>query len=87
MDTGMRLAFLSVFAVSPVGFAGLRGSKAEIAPAHRVFILHSYEFDHVCGNPQRQGVIGALEKAGRRSPENPAIETSRRTGWIYWYWI
>jgi len=30
----------------------------------RVFILHSYEKDHVCGKPQRDGVIAALHDAG-----------------------
>ncbi|MBI9089070.1 MAG: hypothetical protein JEZ12_07635 [Desulfobacterium sp.] len=31
---------------------------------HRVFILHSYEKDHVCGQPQHNGVIAALTDAG-----------------------
>jgi ABC-type uncharacterized transport system substrate-binding protein len=31
---------------------------------HRVFILHSYEKDHVCGQPQAEGVIVALKDAG-----------------------
>ena len=30
----------------------------------RVFILHSYEIDHVCGKPQSLGVQSALIKAG-----------------------
>jgi len=31
---------------------------------HRVFILHSYELNHVCGQPQYEGVVHALEQAG-----------------------
>lgn len=31
---------------------------------HRIFILHSYEFNHVCGQPQHDGVIFALKNAG-----------------------
>ena len=30
----------------------------------RIFILHSYEEDHVCGQPQHDGVIAALAAAG-----------------------
>ncbi|MBN2126318.1 MAG: hypothetical protein JW821_18605 [Deltaproteobacteria bacterium] len=30
----------------------------------RVFILHSYEAGNVCGQPQHDGVLNALEKAG-----------------------
>ncbi len=31
---------------------------------HRLYILHSYEENHVCGQPQHDGVIEALGKAG-----------------------
>jgi len=30
----------------------------------KVFILHSYELNHVCGQPQSKGVVHALEQAG-----------------------
>ncbi|MDM8548822.1 ABC transporter substrate binding protein [Desulfobacterales bacterium HSG2] len=30
----------------------------------RIFILHSYEANHVCGQPQHDGIIAALKKAG-----------------------
>lgn len=33
-------------------------------PTKRVFILHSYELDHVCGQPQHMGLVHALEKSG-----------------------
>lgn len=38
-------------------------SLAADAP-HKVFIVHSYEIDHVCGRPQHEGVVQALEEAG-----------------------
>ncbi len=31
---------------------------------YRIFILHSYEHNHVCGQPQHDGVISALKSAG-----------------------
>ena len=42
---------------------------------HRVFILHSYEVNHVCGQPQHDGIIEALKKAGFREKENLEIRT------------
>ena len=30
----------------------------------RIFILHSYESGHICGQPQHNGVVAALKKAG-----------------------
>lgn len=30
----------------------------------KVFIVHSYEIDHVCGRPQHEGVVQALNEAG-----------------------
>ena len=43
--------------------------------AARVFILHSYEQDHVCGQPQHDGVLAALRQAGYSEQENLVIET------------
>jgi len=40
-----------------------RAVLADDSP-HRIFILHSYEKDHVCGKPQSLGVQRALLKAG-----------------------
>lgn len=48
-------------------------SFAEPAPWPRVFILHSYEADHVCGQPQHDGVLSALRKAGFRKEENLVV--------------
>ncbi|MFO7753116.1 MAG: ABC transporter substrate binding protein [Desulfobacteraceae bacterium] len=36
----------------------------------RVFVVHSYEKNHVCGQPQHDGVMKALEDAGWRPGEN-----------------
>ncbi len=38
--------------------------QADASGPKRVFILHSYEFGHVCGQPQHDGVIKALKDAG-----------------------
>lgn len=40
----------------------------------RIFILHSYEKGHVCGQPQHDGVIAALKKAGFKGKENVEIK-------------
>ncbi len=42
--------------------------------AARIFILHSYEKDHVCGQPQHDGVVFALRQAGYRDTENLELE-------------
>ena len=41
---------------------------------YRVFILHSYEEGHVCGQPQHDGVISALKEAGIKTDENLDIQ-------------
>ncbi|MBN1931491.1 MAG: hypothetical protein JW786_07780 [Desulfobacterales bacterium] len=33
-------------------------------PAKRIFIVHSYEQNHICGQPQHDGAMNALEKTG-----------------------
>ncbi len=45
------------------------GSAATIP---RIFILHSYESGHVCGQPQHDGFISALRSAGY---DHVAIDT------------
>ena len=39
-------------------------AKTAAAAPRRIFILHSYEAGHACGQPQHDGLIEALEKAG-----------------------
>ena len=41
----------------------------------RVMIVHSYEADHICGQPQGQGVAEALAANGWRQNENLVIES------------
>ncbi|MCF8044427.1 MAG: hypothetical protein K9J83_01100 [Desulfarculaceae bacterium] len=40
----------------------------------KVFIVHSYEKNHVCGQPQHDGVVKALNEAGWNADEN--LETA-----------
>ncbi|MCP4119785.1 MAG: hypothetical protein GY737_31175 [Desulfobacteraceae bacterium] len=55
------------FAVLTVVFlvpAPFRTAFSQPGEMHRIFILHSYEKNHVCGQPQHNGVIAALTTAG-----------------------
>ncbi len=62
--------FAMLFLLSLVFFV----VKASSGPPPRVFILHSYECGHVCGQPQHNGVVAALKKAGFCKKENVKIE-------------
>lgn len=42
---------------------------------YRVFILHSYEQGHVCGQPQHDGVVAALHKNGFKEDVNLQVGT------------
>ena len=44
--------------------AGFLVCEAFSESRQRIFMLHSYESNDVCGQPQRDGVIAALRKAG-----------------------
>lgn len=65
---GLTLASLMAF---------VEASFAENASdlPHRIFILHSYEKDHVCGQPQHDGILAALKSAGFRERANLEIGT------------
>ena len=56
-------------------FFGLFNVNASSDIPRKIFILHSYEAGHVCGQPQHDGVIAALEKAGFNKKEGLEIET------------
>ena len=56
-------------------FSGLPATEASMEGARRVFILHSYEKGHVCGQPQHDGLVAALGKAGFPEEENLKIRT------------
>jgi putative tryptophan/tyrosine transport system substrate-binding protein len=53
---------------------GLFNVNASSDIPKKIFILHSYEADHICGKPQHDGVIAALEKAGFNKKEDLEIE-------------
>ena len=40
----------------------------------RIFILHSYEYNHVCGQPQHDGMIAMLKKAGFIENQNLELQ-------------
>lgn len=41
----------------------------------RLFIIHSYEEGHICGQPQHEGAIDAIEEAGLNSDRDLIIDT------------
>jgi len=41
----------------------------------RLFILHSYEAGHICGQPQQDGVLKALAEAGWGADGNLTVQT------------
>jgi len=43
-------------------FIGKRAALSQ--PTPKVFILHSYEQNHVCGQPQHDGMVAMLKKSG-----------------------
>ncbi len=64
-----------------VVFVALLGAGS--AEAARVFVVHSYSAGHVCGQPQHDGVLQALEKQGFVPGRNLEVgvfymETKRR---------
>ncbi|MCF8082409.1 MAG: hypothetical protein K9M96_04895 [Deltaproteobacteria bacterium] len=50
-------------------------SAASPEPPYRIFILHSYEAGHVCGQPQHDGVISVLHRAGLKDQDNLQVQT------------
>ncbi len=44
-------------------------------PPKRLFILHSYESNHICGQPQQDGVLKALAEAGWVPETNLTVQT------------
>ncbi len=49
--------------------------KSHADEVKKIFILHSYEQDHVCGQPQHDGVLASLASMGFKSGENLLVET------------
>ena len=60
-----RLATLCfVFALLSLNLSVAQASEHSAKDTYKVFILHSYELDHVCGQPQSAGVTEALNNSG-----------------------
>jgi putative ABC transport system substrate-binding protein len=51
------------------------GAMAETPPAKRIYIVQSYEKGHVCGEPQAEGILGALAAAGWEVGRNLTVQT------------
>jgi len=64
--------FFVIWSLLPKGFSASAGPPDT---AYRIFILHSYDYNNVCGRPQHEGVVAALNKAGLQEPDNLRIET------------
>ena len=50
-------------------------SFARADQSARVMIVHSYEADHICGQPQGQGVVQALAANGWKQNENLVLKS------------
>ena len=57
----MRIKLLALF-LCPF-LLGLSVDSASADNRKKVFILHSYEMNHVCGKPQHDGVVHALKQS------------------------
>ncbi len=51
------------------------GAKAQSNPPKRIYIVQSYEKGHVCGEPQAEGILGALAAAGWEKGRNLAVQS------------
>jgi ABC-type uncharacterized transport system substrate-binding protein len=64
----LRAAFVFVFAAIVSLAPG--SALAQTQSAKRIYIVHSYEKGHVCGEPQAEGILDALKAAGWTSDRN-----------------
>src|SRR5580704_1384785 len=51
------------------------GAKAQSNPPKRIYIVQSYEKGHVCGEPQAEGILGALAAAGWQVGQNLTVRS------------
>ena len=63
--TGCFIAFLFFCMTAARGFAGPAAGIEK-----KAFIVHSYEKNHVCGQPQHDGIVRALKDAGWDTAQN-----------------
>ncbi|WP_271271406.1 ABC transporter substrate-binding protein [Aliamphritea hakodatensis] len=70
-----------VFALLAFNPSVSQANQVSAKDTYKVFILHSYELDHVCGQPQSAGVTEALNNSGfsgkRLTIEAYAMDTKR----------
>src|ERR1700744_5021806 len=60
---------------SLLGPSAISAAKAQSNPAKRIYIVQSYEKGHVCGEPQAEGILGALAAAGWEKGRNLAVQS------------
>lgn len=76
LTEGEKLKLIYLFILTAVfccvGFA-VEESRAE--SPKKLFIIHSYEDGHICGQPQHDGAIDALEEAGFSLGDDLIIDT------------
>ena len=48
---------------------------AQSQPAKRIYIVQSYEKGHVCGEPQAEGILGALAAGGWQVDRNLTVQS------------
>ncbi len=77
-----RLAAAWVFFILlTLSAASSQANQTADKDTYKVFILHSYELDHVCGQPQSAGVVEALHNSGfsgkKLTTEAYAMDTKR----------
>jgi ABC-type uncharacterized transport system substrate-binding protein len=64
-----------IFGLIIMIFISIIGERAALSqPVSRVFILHSYEHNLICGQPQHNGVVAMLKKAGFIENRNLEIQ-------------
>src|ERR1700719_1351758 len=51
------------------------GARAQSNPPKRIYIVQSYEKGHVCGEPQAEGILGALAAAGWEKGRNLTVQS------------
>src|SRR5215813_1660542 len=62
-------------AVLLVALLAVGPAFAQSQPANRVYIVQSYEKGHVCGEPQAEGILGALAAGGWTVGRNLTVQS------------
>lgn len=70
----IRSLLCLVFLWGAMIFQAAVSQAAEVAAAPRIMIVHSYDPEDVCGRPQYEGVVSALEKEGFSIPGDLRVD-------------